>query len=221
MNQFFTTYALLGLHNGNLPPFQGARERRYQSIEKMLDLFDVMKRIGPKSPVSAFFLDPTEAEWEDDMTYLGVEYPVYRSYLGYATLVSGMFLYNYNILFHNKNMGLFTKSWLGMLFIFSNYMYYRYRKEVLKCNLFDEYVQLRADELIKEREYLMHTTEMKAWIWYAADLKETLLRVHRQAYNNHSSDFKDSELILQDFVRRYTDETKEFPLDFGDARIGL
>lgn len=34
------------------------RQKRYESIEKMLDLLDVAKRIGPKFPVDAMFLDP-------------------------------------------------------------------------------------------------------------------------------------------------------------------
>ena len=49
-------------------------------------------------------------------------------------------------------------------------MYYKYRKQVLRCNLFDEYVQMRADELIKEREHLLKGEEMKKWIWFTADL---------------------------------------------------
>jgi hypothetical protein len=31
---------------------------RYESVEKMLDLLDVVKRIGPKFPLDAMFLDP-------------------------------------------------------------------------------------------------------------------------------------------------------------------
>ena len=114
-----------------------------------------------------------------------------------------------------------TKMTLGLLFLTSNVLYYRYRKQVLRCNLFDEYVQMRADELVKEREHLLHGEDMKRWIWFTADLQETLTRCHRQSFKNDASDFADSELLLQDFVRRYSDDTLEKPLTVGNARIGI
>ena len=113
------------------------------------------------------------------MTYLYVEYPFYKKYLIYATIMGGMFLYNYNIFFHNKNMIFATKATLGLLFLYSNGVYLKYRKQVLRCNLFDEYVQMRADELVKEREHLLKGEQMKKFVWYTADLKETLMRCHR------------------------------------------
>lgn len=36
------------------------RQKRYESVEKMLDLLDVAKRIGPKFPLDAMFLDPND-----------------------------------------------------------------------------------------------------------------------------------------------------------------
>ena len=132
-----------------------------------------------------------------------------------------MFLYNYNVFFHNRNLQFATKATLGMLFFFSNHLYFKYRKQVLRCNLFDEYVQMRADELVKEREPLLRSEAMKRWIWFSADLEETLIRCHRQSYKNDASDFADSELLLQDFVRRYTDDTLEKPLTLGNAKIGI
>ena len=100
-------------------------------------------------------------------------------------------------------------------------IYYKYRKQVLRCNLFDEYVQMRADELIKERQSLLKSEDMKRWVWYSADLQETLIRCHRQSFKNDASDFADSELLLQDFIRRYTDDTKAKPLRIGEHRIGI
>ena len=130
-------------------------------------------------------------------------------------------MYNYNIFFHNKNLQFVTKSTLGLLFLTSNVLYYRYRKQVLRCNLFDEYVQMRADELVKEREHLLRGEDMKKWIWFTADLQETLTRCHRQSFKNDASDFADSELLLQDFVRRYSDDTLEKPLTISNSRIGI
>lgn len=121
---------------------------------------------------------------------------------------------------HNPNMLFPSKVVLGSLFFYTNKVYYKYRTQVLRCNLFDEYVQMRADELIKEREPLLRSEECKKWIWYAADLEETLMRVHRQSYKNDATDFMDSELLLQDFIRRYTDETLEKPLSLSNALIG-
>ena len=80
---------------------------------------------------------------------------------------------------------------------------------------------MRADELVKEREHLLKSEEMKKWVWYSADLEETLIRCHRQSWKNDKSDFADSELLLQDFVRRYSDDTAEKPLKIGQHRIGL
>jgi hypothetical protein len=100
-------------------------------------------------------------------------------------------------------------------------LYAKYRKQVLRCNLFDEYVQMRADELIVERQHLLKSEDMKRWVWYTADLKETLIRCHRQSWKNDASDFADSELLLQDFIRRYTDDTLEKPLQIGQHKIGM
>ena len=197
------------------------RQARYDSVEKMLDLLDVVKRVGPRFPLDAMFLDPHDSEWDDDMTYLYVEYPYYKKFMLFASISSFIFLYNYNIFFQNKNMQFVTKATLGLLFISSNQLYYKYRKQVLRCNLFDEYVQMRADELIKEREPLLYSEDMKKWIWFTADLQETLMRTHRQSFKNNASDFADSELLLQDFVRRYTDDASEKPLKISNARIGV
>ena len=59
MDNYYITKYLLGLDSGNLPVHKGMRQKRYQSVEKMLDLTDIVKRIGPKSPIDVFFLDPT------------------------------------------------------------------------------------------------------------------------------------------------------------------
>ena len=197
------------------------RQKRYESVEKMLDLLDVVKRIGPKFPLNSMLLDPNDPEWDDDMTYLYVDYPLFKNHMMYLSIVSFLFLYNYNIFFHNKSFHFVNKAVLGYTFLHSQALYAKYRKQVLRCNLFDEYVQMRADELIKEREHLLHSDAMKKWIWYSADMQETLMRVHRQSFKNDASDFADSELLLQDFIRRYTDDTAEKPLKIGQARIGV
>lgn len=63
MDFYYSTKQLLGLSDGNLPVHKGMRQKRYRSIEKMLDLIDVVKRLGPRAPLEAFHLDPTEREF--------------------------------------------------------------------------------------------------------------------------------------------------------------
>ena len=62
MERYFTTISLLGLNEGNLPVHRGMRQQRYDSVEKMLDLLDVVKRIGPRFPIDAMFLDPHDCK---------------------------------------------------------------------------------------------------------------------------------------------------------------
>ena len=74
--------------------------------------------------------------------------------------------------------------------------------------LFDNYVNKRAVELYNENKYLYDTEGFKKFVYFQEDLKETLSKVHRQANEHKESDFADSELILQDFIRRYSDESR-------------
>ena len=52
---------------------------------------------------------------------------------------------------------------------------------------------------------MLNHEHFKQFVYFHEDLKETLGSIHRQANNHSSEDFKDSELILQDFIRRYSD----------------
>lgn len=103
-------------------------------------MLDVVKRIGPKFPLESLFLDPHDPEWDDDMTYLYVDYPLYKQHLMMMSAFAFLFLYNYNVFFHNKNLNFATKAVLGYSFLHSQMLYTKYRKQVLRCNLFDEYV---------------------------------------------------------------------------------
>ncbi len=60
MDSYWSVKYLLDLNNGNLPVHKGMRQKRYKSIEKMLDLFDILKRIGPKKPMEVISLDPSD-----------------------------------------------------------------------------------------------------------------------------------------------------------------
>ena len=96
------------------------RHARYESVEKMLDLLDVVKRIGPRFPLDAMFLDPHDSEWDDDMTYLYVEHNYFKKYMIFFSVTTFLFLFNYNIFFQNKNMQFVTKATLGLLFLTTN-----------------------------------------------------------------------------------------------------
>ena len=74
----------------------------------MLDLLDVVKRVGPKFPLQSMLLDPHDPEWDDDMTYLYVDYPFFKGFTLFCSASAFIFLYNYNIFFHNKNCLLYT-----------------------------------------------------------------------------------------------------------------
>ena len=62
-------------------------------------------------------LDPSDPEWDDDMTYLYVDYATYKAHLFWVGSAAFMFLYNYNMFFHNKNYQFVTKAILGLSFI--------------------------------------------------------------------------------------------------------
>lgn len=67
----------------------------------------------------------------------------------------------------------------------------------------------------------MSKADFKKFIWYAEDLRETLGKVARQANNHHASDFKDSELILQDFINRYVDPSAKSPMGKFTSELSL
>ena len=90
--------------------------------------------------------------------------------------------------------------------------YYKYRLQILKINLFDEYCYLRSQELVKQNEYLLNSPEVEKFVWWKADFKETMQKIYRQGNDNKASDFKDSELLLQDFINRYVDPNSESPM---------
>ncbi len=106
MDNYFTVKMLLGLDFGNLPVHRGMRQKRYQSIEKMLDLLDICRRIGPKPPQDLFFLNPQDginiffyfkAEWQDDMNYI---YPDYQKwYVRFAIIGSSLVCFNFKLSF--------------------------------------------------------------------------------------------------------------------------
>lgn len=61
MENYFTFTQLLGLRDSegaNLPLFKEARLRRYQSVEKMMDLMEIAQSTHPKMPTIVTTLNP-------------------------------------------------------------------------------------------------------------------------------------------------------------------
>lgn len=127
--------------------------------------------------------------------------------------------YNYNIFTTNVRYRTFRNYFPFVIAALFGAAYGEYKQQVLKVNLFDEYCWLRSQELVKQNEYLFQhegkcliSVDFKKFIWWQEDLRETLQKVHRQANNHHASDFKDSELLLQDFINRYVDPSSSSPM---------
>ena len=87
--------------------------------------------------------------------------------------------------------------------------------------LFEKYVNNRAKELFEENKYLFEHSSFKRHVYFNEDLKETLNYVHRQANEHHRSDFADSELMLQDFVKRYSNPENPEEMFDGQGKVKL
>jgi len=221
MDYYYTAIALLGMRDSNLPPFKEARLKRYKSIRKMIDLIDTASKLAPSIPSEAFFLNPNDPEWDDDMTYPVIQHSKYYYQMGALGLNLALYAYNYNNFTYNIRFRTFRYLFPFVnLYIFAD-IYWRNRVETLKVNLFDEYVQLRAKELVEQNEYLLEHEDVKKFVWWFEDFRETLMRIHRTANNHDASDFKDAELVLQDFIRRYSDPSKKMPLIFEERSAFL
>mmetsp|Transcript_44694 Transcript_44694/g.51424 ORF Transcript_44694/g.51424 Transcript_44694/m.51424 type:complete len:220 (-) Transcript_44694:365-1024(-) len=217
MEKYFTTTALLGMRDQNLPGSLYGRQKRYQSIEKMLDLLDIAFKTNPRVPVEALFLDPHDDEWEDDMTYMSVDYNSMIKAGLVSSAVLGTLIYNANHFAYNPRHR-FTKLALNAILLTYGYnIYTNYRFQYSRAMMFDEYVNARADELIQQNTPIFKTESMKKFVWWSEDLRETLYRVHKQSSTNTPKDWADSEVLLQDFIRRYTDEKAGKPLQWPNV----
>ena len=62
MDKYFTFTSLLGLRGegGNLPLFRDAKNQRFQSVERMVDLLDIAAQTRPRMPQSVLMLNPLD-----------------------------------------------------------------------------------------------------------------------------------------------------------------
>lgn len=110
----------------------------------MIDLIETASKLAPPMPVELFMLNPTDPEWDDDMTYPTIQHhtALYKS----SALAGNLFLYAYNYNNFTANIRFRTMRYIFpaiSLAIFGN-IYWDYRAQNVKVNLFDEYIQLRA-----------------------------------------------------------------------------
>ena len=204
MEAYNNAVVLLGLRDGNMPVFKETRVRRMQSIEKITKLLNVAPRLKPETPPNLLVLDENDPEWDDKMVYPSFNWRRFWGGLVYWGLVTSFYTYNWNILHTNIRLRLvgYAYPFLSVWFLSNSALYYV--NGMKKVRLFDNYVDVRARELYEQNRFMFNHESFKRSVYFDKDLEETLGRVHRQANNHDASDFKNSELILQDFIRRYS-----------------
>ena len=195
---------LLGLRDQNLPVFKEARYRRLASIDRIQNMIGITPRLAPKIPRHLFTLDESDPEWDDKMIYPVVEHSKFLfrfSYWGFLTL---FYAYNWNVIHGNRRLRHLANAYPIMSFYMLARIVSEYSGQIARLTLFETYCKVRAHELVEQNKYLLDHDHIKRLVYYQKDWQETLGRVHRQANNHDSSDFKDSELLIQDFIRRHS-----------------
>lgn len=204
MDSYVASFHLLGLSDQNLPVFKEARVRRLRSIDRMNKLISVLPRLAPKVP-QVFKLDPKDPEWDDKMIYPVVNYPqLFAKFMIWGSMTA-LYAYNWNVLHGNLRLRLFAYAYPFVSALALGSIVKDYNVQLQKVRLFENYCETRAHELFEQNRFMLDHEHFKRFVWFTEDMRETLARVHRQANNHDASDFKDSELILQDFIRRYSD----------------
>lgn len=221
MFEYVTQLKLLGLPDQNLPVFKEARVRRLKSIDKITSLINIMPRLCPKFP-NVFILDKTDPEWDDKMVYPTINHA--RSFYQLTVWggITAFFAYNWNVIAGNKRLRLLKLFYPALSSIMLVTTYTNYRTEYTKVDMFEMYCEKRANELVEQNKYLFEHEHFKRFVYFQEDLKETLKRIHRQANDHERTDFKDSELIVQDFIRRYSNKsnpTESMFFENGDLKL--
>lgn len=208
MEEYKTSLRLLGLPDANLPVFKEARARRLASIDKMLNLMAVAPRLAPKIPNEILYLDPMHPEFEDKMVYPIVQF---GKFMYQGTVWAGMtafFAYNWNTIMGNKRLRILKGLYPFLSVYMLTHIHYNYTLQQAKVRLFEQYTEARAQQLIEQNKYLLEHPHFARFVYFHEDLQKTLQSVHRQANNHDASDFKDSELIMQDFIARHSNAEK-------------
>lgn len=205
MEEYMRTLSLLGLQDQNLPVFKTVRQQRLASINRLLNMVRNMPRLRPNPPRSLLFLDEYDPEWEDKMVYPVMNWGVLMIRCSALLTTSAFLVYNYNAFKFNPRFRLFRYFLPPFIALGVFHVAYDYHVHRTKIRLFEDFCKIRANELIWQNSYLLDSEEFKRWVYFNEDTREVLERIHRQANNHNEEDFKDSELIVQDFLRRYAD----------------
>ena len=99
MDRYNLATSLLGLWDEKtwMPIFRGPRYRRYQSIDKIMDLMEVAQKSAPIFPVDAVLLNPMDDEWDDQMTYININYAwIWEHAVVKLGVPLGVYIYNHN-----------------------------------------------------------------------------------------------------------------------------
>ena len=205
MEEYRTSLELLGLYDQNLPVFKEARAKRLASIDKILNMMAVLPRLAPKVPKELMYLDPLDPEFEDKMVYPVIEWQkfMYQGLVWAST--TAFFVYNWNTIMGNKRLRILKGMYPILSVVMLGTIHYNYSMQLAKVRMFEQYTRSKAKMMVEQNKYLFDHPDFKKYVYFNEDLKETMASVHRQANNHDSSDFKDSELILQDFILRYSD----------------
>ena len=206
MDRYQLTTQLLGLWDEKtwMPVFRGPRYRRYQSLDKILDLTEIASKSSPPLPMHVLSLNPMDDEWDDQMTYIKINYWwIFEHVTLNIGIPLGLYIYNHNLIHYNYHYR--ALKWFFPLVMIAQFeaVYKYYRVQLTKGLLFDEYVQARADELIAQKEHLLQSDGVKRYIDWSIDYFETLKQVKKESNTNSAADFKQSELILQSFINRW------------------
>ena len=205
MEDYHRSMRLLGLYDQNMPIFKESRVRRLESIKKMNLLFNQLPRLMPRYP-KLLALDKNDPEWDDVMIYPEINWNRLIGSSLYWCGFTFFFAYNWNLIYGTTKLRLIRYIYPIVSFFILGNISINYHKEMEQVNLFENYCKIRAEELFQKNKYMLFHPDVIRYLWVQCDLLETVAMVHRQANNHDASDFKDSELILQDFIRRYSDE---------------
>ena len=218
MEEYRNSVRLLGLLDQNLPVFKEKRVKRLRSIEKINNMLSILPRLAPNYPEKLDSLDPLDPEFEDKMIYPVVNWQkyIYQSIVWAGTTY--FFAYNWNVLSGNKRLRLLKMMYPPLSVFMLGNMIYEYNYEINQVYLFDAYVNTRTNQLLKQNQEWFDHPDFEKFVYFMEDYKETMSRVHRQANNHDESDFKDSELTIQDFIRRHSNP--ENPEDYMFTRFG-
>lgn len=221
MNEYINQLKLLGLPDQNLPVFKEARVRRLKSIDKITSLINIMPRLSPKFP-NLLVLDQNDPEWDDKMVYPTINHARSFYQLTVWAGVTGFFAYNWNIIIGNKRLRLMKLFYPVLTSLMLTHVFTDYTTQYKKVDMFEMYCDKRASELVEQNMYLFEHEHFKRYVYFQEDLKETLSKIHRQANDHERSDFKDSELIVQDFIRRNSQSTNpEESMFFENGEIKI